>query len=55
MYLLYASGYKVYIIQDWFNVSMAIIYRHLAEVSVALKHDTKIKEDIEKINKLLNK
>lgn len=55
MYLLYASGYKVYIIQDWFNVSMAIIYRHLEDVRVALKSDTKIKEDIEKINKLLNK
>lgn len=55
MYLLYAAGYKVYIIQEWFNVSRAIIYRHLGEVSVALKHDTKIKEDIDNINKLLNK
>lgn len=55
MYLLYASGYKVYIIQDWFNVSRAIIYRHLGEVNIALKSDTKIKEDITEINKLLNK
>jgi hypothetical protein len=55
MYLLYASGYKVYIIQDWFNVSRAIIYRHLGEVNIALKSDTKIKEDIDRINKLLNK
>ena len=54
MYLLYASGYKVYIIQDWFNVSRAIIYRHLGEVNIALKSDTKIKEDITAINKLLN-
>ena len=54
MYLLYAAGYKVYIIQDWFNVSRAIIYRHLGEVNIALKSDTKIKEDITAINKLLN-
>ena len=54
MYLLYAAGYKVYIIQEWFNVSRAIIYRHLGEVSIALKSDTKIKEDITAINKLLN-
>ena len=54
MYLLYAAGYKVYIIQEWFNVSDAATYRHIAEVSVALKSDTKIKEDITAINKLLN-
>ena len=54
MYLLYAAGYKVYIIQEWFNVSDAATYRHIAEVSVALKSDTKIKEDIIAINKLLN-
>lgn len=55
IYLLYAAGYKVYIIQEWFNVSDAATYRHIAEVSVALKSDTKIKEDIDRINKLLNK
>jgi hypothetical protein len=36
-------------------VSRAIIYRHLGEVNIALKSDTKIKEDINSINKLLNK
>lgn len=55
MYLLYAAGYKVYVLQDWFNVSNTIVYRYVAEVSVALKSDTKIKEDIDNINKLLNK
>lgn len=54
MYLLYAEGVKVYDIADAFEISERLVYRNVAEVQVALKSDTKIKEDITAINKLLN-
>ena len=54
MYLLYVSGIKSYILTEMFNMSKQMVYRHIAEVQVALRSDTKIREDVEKINELLN-
>jgi chromosomal replication initiation ATPase DnaA len=54
IYLLFAAGYKTYMIDDWFGFARTMVYRRCAKISVALKSDTKIKEDITAINKLLN-
>jgi hypothetical protein len=42
-------------IDDWFGFARTMVYRRCAKISIALKSDTKIKEDIDRINKLLNK
>ena len=53
MYLLYKNGYKSYDIAKWFGFNPTLVYRYCGVVNVALKSDTKIKEDIESIEKLL--
>ena len=55
IYLLYANGCKSYRIAQKFGFDSTMIYRYCGQVQTALKSDTKIKEDIESINKLLNK
>ena len=54
MYMYYANGFKVYDIAKMFGVSERLVFRKCAEINVALKSDTKIKEDIESINKIIN-
>lgn len=53
MYLLYANGIKSYILTEMFGMSKQMVYRHIAEVQVALRSDTKIREDVERINEML--
>lgn len=53
MYLLYINGYKSYDIAKWFGFNPTMVYRHCGEVSVALKSDTKIRQDVEEILELL--
>lgn len=53
MYLLFANGHKSYHIAEWFGFATTMVYRHCGEIQVALKSDTKIREDIEKINQIL--
>ena len=55
IYMLFAAGYKTYIIDEWFGFARTMVYRRCAKISIALKSDTKIREDINNINKLLNK
>lgn len=54
MYLLYVNGMKVYHIAKLFGVSVRITNKYIAEIHVENKKDTKIREDIEKINIMLN-
>lgn len=54
MYLLYKEGYKAYDIAAWFGFATTLIYRYCGEVQVALKSDTKIKEDVKAIQEKLN-
>lgn len=54
MYLLFANGYKSYQIAEWFNFAPTMVYRHCGAIQIELKSDTKIKEDINKINQQLN-
>jgi chromosomal replication initiation ATPase DnaA len=54
MYLLFANGHKSYHIAEWFGFAPTMVYRHCGAVQAGLKSDTKIKEDIEKINQQLN-
>ena len=54
MYLYYANGMKVYDIAKAFGISTRRVFKNVAEVQVGLKSDTKIKEDIDSINQLLN-
>ena len=53
-YMLYDNGVKIYDIEEAFSISNRQAFRMVAEVQVALKSDTKIKEDVESINKMLN-
>ena len=53
MYLLYKNKMKSYELAVEFGMSDRMVFKRLAEVSVALKSDTKIKEDIETIEKCL--
>ena len=54
MYLLYVNGMKVYHIAKLFGVSVRITNKYVAEIHVEWKKDTKIREDIESINKIIN-
>lgn len=54
MYMLYENGMKVYNISKLFGLSDRTTYHEIAEVSVALRDCTKIKEDIKYINNNLN-
>lgn len=54
MYLLYVNGMKVYHIAKLFGVSVRITNKYVAEIHVEYKKDTKIREDIESINKIIN-
>lgn len=53
MYLLYKNKMKSYELAVEFDMSDRMVFKRLAEVSVALKSDTKLKEDIETIEKCL--
>lgn len=53
MYMLYKYGMKVYSIAGLFDISGRMAYHSIAQVSVALRSDTKLKEDIENIENLL--
>lgn len=53
MYLLYKNKMKSYELAVEFGMSDRMVFKRLAEVSVALKSDTKLKEDIEIIEKCL--
>lgn len=56
MWLLYSNKVmKSYEIAELFNITSQRVYSICAQVAVDLKSDTKIKEDIEEINELLNK
>lgn len=55
MYMLFKNKVRQYEIATMFNVSNRIANRNITEVKKALLSDTKIKEDIDRINKLLNK
>lgn len=52
-YLLYENGVKVYIVSKMFGISERLVFRNCAEISVALKSDTKIKDDIESIKNII--
>ena len=52
-YLLYESGVKPYEIAKLFNISSRLVFRNCAEINVALKSDTKIKEDVEAIKNII--
>ena len=54
MYLLYSNGVKPYDISNSFCVSTRLVYRKVSEVQEALRSDTKIRQDIDAINKMLN-
>lgn len=54
MYMYYAYGIKVCDIAKMFGISERLVFRKCAEINVALKSDTKIKEDVDKINIMLN-
>lgn len=54
IWLLYANGEKSYAIAKYFALTSRSIYLKLAEVSVALKSDTKMKQEIDEITKMLN-
>lgn len=54
MYMLSRNNVKQYEIANMFNVSSRIVTKNVVEVKNALLSDTKIKEDIEQIRKLLN-
>lgn len=54
MYLLFSHNMKSYKIAEKFGFATTMVYRHCATIQVALKSDTKIKQDIEKINEMLN-
>lgn len=54
MYTLFRNKVKQYQIAEMFSVSYRIVNKNIAEVKEALLSDTKIREDIESINKLLN-
>lgn len=53
IYMLFANGYKSYFIAELFGFNSTMIYRYCGEVQTALKSDTKIKEDVDKINEIL--
>lgn len=53
IYLLYEQGNKSYIIAENFGVTQRLIQMTCAKVSVALKSDTKIREDIAKIKRII--
>lgn len=53
MYLLYKNKMKSYELAVEFDMSDRMVFKRLAEVSVALKSNTKLKEDIETIEKCL--
>ena len=52
-YLLYEGGVKVYDIAKLFGISERLVFRNCAEINVALKSDTKIKEDVEAIKNII--
>lgn len=54
MYLLFVNGHKSYQIAEWFGFATTMVYRHCGTIQNALKSETKVKEDIEKINQQLN-
>ena len=54
LWLLYSNGYKSYDIARIFNITDRQVFNIAAKVAVALKSDTKIKEDIKSINQKLN-
>lgn len=54
MYLLFASGYKSYDIAQMFGFDPTMVYRHCGWVQSALKTEPKVKEDLGKIEEILN-
>jgi len=55
MYLLYANGMKSYVIAEFFNLTSRRVYIMLGEVQVAIKSDSKVKDDVKQIEEMLNK
>lgn len=53
MYMYYANGMKVYDIAKMFGISERLVFRKCAEINLALKSDTKIKEDVEAIKNII--
>ena len=54
MWLLYSNGVKSYVLSELFGITDRQVQIICARACVALKSDTKFKEDIEKINQQLN-
>lgn len=54
MYLLFKSGYKSYDIAQMFRFDPTMVYRHCGWVQSALKTEPKVKEDLGKIEEILN-
>lgn len=54
MWLLYSNGVKSYVLSELFGITDRQVQIICAKACVALKSDTKFKEDIERINQQLN-
>ena len=54
IYMLYKEGVKSASIAKWFGFHPNMVYRYAAKVQAALKSDTKLREDVEKITEILN-
>ena len=54
IYLLFANGYKSYVIAKMFGFDTTMVYRHCGWVKSSLKTEPKVKEDLEKIQEMLN-